>query len=272
MIYSLDRVTRDYPTREGVVHALDDLSLSVNSGERVALIGKSGGGKTTLFRLLNATLRPTSGILRFETKEVGQMSARNLRAMRRRIGTVYQQHYLVPSLSVLDNALTGKLGQWSLWQTVRGILQPARGEVEEVEHVLQLVGLADKRRERADALSGGQQQRLAIARMLMQQPHVILADEPVASLDPGLADSIINLLLRLADDEKRTLLVTLHNVDLALRYFPRIVALRRGHLAFDVKPAALNRDLLDEFYADEARPPQGGEKTDGNKLRFYCAG
>jgi len=254
MIYVLEQVTKNYGLHEGTVRALENFSLSVNYGERLALIGKSGVGKTTLFRLLNATLRPTSGVLRFAGNEVGRMTLRELRAMRRSVGTVYQQHYLVPSLSVLDNALCGQLGQLSLWQTLRGIVRPSKEDVREAEHVLESVGLVDKRHARAEALSGGQQQRLAIARVLMQNPEVILADEPVASLDPALADSITNLLLTLADDGKRTLIVALHNVELALRYFPRIVALSRGSVAFDVDATDLSRDVLDDFYVHDRRP------------------
>lgn len=257
MVYLLEQITKEYRTRDGVTRALDNFSLSVNKGERLALIGKSGAGKTTLFRLLNATLRPSSGVLRFDGRDVGRMSARELRAMRRRVGTVYQQHYLVPSLSVLDNALCGRLGQWSLWQTARSIFRPARQDVEEAEHVLELVGLTDKLRERADALSGGQQQRLAIARTLMQQPDVILADEPVASLDPALADSIVNLLHSVADKGSRTLVVALHNIDLALRYFPRVVGLRGGAVAFDAGAGGLSRAGLDEFYQDSKTPHEG---------------
>ncbi|HEY0078539.1 MAG TPA: phosphonate ABC transporter ATP-binding protein [Pyrinomonadaceae bacterium] len=257
MVYLLDQMTKEYRMREGVLRAVDELSLSVKRGERLALIGKSGAGKTTLFRLLNATLRPTHGRLLFDGQEVGRMSSRELRAMRRRVGTVYQQHYLVPSLSVLDNALCGRLSHWSFWQTARSIIRPSRLDVEQAEHVLEQVGLSEKLRERADALSGGQQQRLAIARALVQQPEVILADEPVASLDPGLADSIMNLLHTVADEGGQTLLVALHNVELALSYFPRIVALRGGALAFDAEAASLSRDALQEFYLDE-RAPAGG--------------
>jgi phosphonate transport system ATP-binding protein len=261
MVYQLDQVTREYRTRDGILRALDGLSLSVKKGERLALIGKSGAGKTTLFRLLNATLRPTRGRLLFDGREVAVMPARELRAMRRRVGTVYQQHYLVPSLSVLDNALCGRLGRWSLWQTARSIVRPARQDVEEAAHVLELVGLKEKLRERADALSGGQQQRLAIARVLMQQPEVILADEPVASLDPALADSIMSLLHDLADDGGRTLIVALHNVELALSYFPRVVGLRGGALAFDTDAASLSRNALDEFYLDDGAASGGrGER------------
>lgn len=256
MVYQLDHITKEYRTREGTTRALDELSLNVNRGERLALIGSSGAGKTTLFRLLNATLRPTDGRLLFDGRDVGQMSARELRAMRRRVGTVYQQHYLVPSLSVLDNALCGRLGRWSLWQTARSVVRPARADVEEAEHVLEQVGLADKLRERADALSGGQQQRLAVARVLMQRPEVILADEPVASLDPGLADSIMGLLHRVADDGGHTLLVALHNVELALSYFPRIVGLRGGAVALDEDASGLSREGLGEFYTDERAPSE----------------
>ena len=251
MVYLLDEVTKEYRGRAGLTRALDGLSLSVGRGERLALVGRSGAGKTTLFRLLNATLRPTRGRVLFDGGDVGLMSSRELRAMRRRVGTVYQQHYLVPSLSVLDNALCGRLGRWSLWQTARSVLRPGRADVEEAEHVLELVGLREKLRERADSLSGGQQQRLAVARVLMQRPDVILADEPVASLDPGLADSVMNLLHEVADDGKRTLVVALHNVELALGYFPRVVGLRGGAVALDAEASGLTRARLAEFYAGE---------------------
>lgn len=256
LAYQLDGVTKEYPARGGATRALDGLSLSVGRGERLALVGRSGAGKTTLFRLLNATLRPTAGRLLFGGRDVGRMTARELRAMRRRVGTVYQQHHLVPSLSVLENALCGRLGGWSLWRTARSLVRPARADVEEAGHVLELVGLADKLGERADALSGGQQQRLALARTLMQSPDVILADEPVASLDPGLADSVMSLLHAVADDGGRTLVVALHNVDLALGYFPRVVGLRGGRVAFDAAAAGLSREALGEFYLDDGEPPR----------------
>ncbi|HEX8422813.1 MAG TPA: ATP-binding cassette domain-containing protein, partial [Pyrinomonadaceae bacterium] len=147
MIYTLERISKHYLTREGsFVAALDELSLGVSEGEQLALIGKSGAGKSTLFRLLNATLRPTSGTLRFAGQDTGALGGRELRAVRRRIGTVYQQHQLVPSLSVLDNVLCGKLGGWSLWQTLRNTVSPGRLEVEEATHALEQVGLADRRR------------------------------------------------------------------------------------------------------------------------------
>ncbi len=249
MIYSLTDVTKSYQTRHGTVSSLNGVSFDVSRGEMVALIGPSGAGKTTLFRLLNATLRPTSGAVQFDGQDVGAMSGRELRAMRRRIGTVYQQHHLVPSLSALENALCGRLGYWSLLQTLRSMIGPPKEEAERAMAALEAVGLADKSRARADELSGGQQQRLAIARVLLQDPEVILADEPFASLDPALTESIASLLVELVDHGKRTMVVTLHDVELALRYFPRIIGLRAGRIAFDAPTTEVSRRSITELYA-----------------------
>lgn len=272
MIYQLTDVTKVYPARAGIVCALNGVTLEVSPGESVALIGQSGVGKSTLFRLLNATQRPTNGSLCFDGSEVSKMPARELRQMRRRVGTVYQQHYLVPSLSVLDNTLCGRLGNWSLLHTVRSVIQPAKDDVEHAMVVLESVGLADKVRARADELSGGQQQRLAIARALMQNPDVMLADEPVASLDPTLAESITNLLVKLATESKRTLIVALHAVELARRHFPRIVGLRQGTVAFDVGADSLNRDLLDEVFLPAAMQATESSQADASqRCKIRCS-
>ncbi|MEK6406704.1 MAG: phosphonate ABC transporter ATP-binding protein [Acidobacteriota bacterium] len=249
MIYRLEEVSKSYATRNGTVPSICGVNFGVVEGEHLALLGPSGAGKTTLFRLLNATLRATAGSLTFAGEEVERMSGRELRAMRKRIGTIYQQHHLVPSLTALENTLCGNLGRWSLLHTIRSTFQPSKQEVDEAMSALEMVGLADKYCCRADELSGGQQQRLAIARVLMQDPDVILADEPMASLDPVLAESIATLLLTLAQDRKRTLIVTLHDVEMALRYFPRIIALREGRIAFDTTPDQVSRDALDALYA-----------------------
>lgn len=272
MIYALESISKHYATRNGIVHSLNGLSMGVKAGEQLAMIGKSGAGKTTLFRLLNATLRPTSGVLRFDERDVGDLAGRELRAMRRRIGTIYQQHHLVPSLSVFDNALCGRLGQWSLWRTLYSTMRPTKHDAEAALDALESVGLADKRFARADELSGGQQQRLAIARVLVQQPDVILADEPVASLDPTLAENIITLLVKLADEQKRTLIVTLHAVELALRHFPRIVALRAGRLAFDADAKSLDRGALEDLYANEGARAKEKLSSDADIWReLRCA-
>jgi phosphonate transport system ATP-binding protein len=264
VIYSLREVTKSYPAAGKVVPAVNGFTLDVQPGERIALLGPSGAGKTTLFRLLNATLRPTSGTLQFDGSDVGAMSGRELRSMRRRIGTVYQQFYLVPSLTALENTLCGRLGYWSFLHTVRSIMRPTRQELEQAMGALEVVGLADKHRARADELSGGQQQRLAIARVLMQDPEVILADEPFASLDPSLKESLASLLMVLVTDGKRTLVTTLHDVNTALRFFPRIVALREGHVAFDTTPAEIDSARLKALY-DKASESKGAATGEGGQ-------
>lgn len=256
MIYRLEEVTKSYSTRNGAVPSLRGIGFGVVEGEHLALLGPSGAGKTTLFRLLNATLRATDGSLTFAGEDVERMSGRELRAMRKRIGTIYQQHHLVPSLTAIENTLCGSLAKWSLLHTIRSAFQPSKQEVDEAMNALEMVGLADKYCARADELSGGQQQRLAIARVLMQDPDVILADEPLASLDPVLAESIASLLVTLAQDRKRTLIVTLHDVEMALRYFPRIIALREGRIAFDTTPDKVSRDALEELYAANTAHPE----------------
>jgi phosphonate transport system ATP-binding protein len=270
MIYSLESVGKLFPHRREPVQALNGVTLQVRPGELLALLGQSGAGKTTLFRLLNATLRPTGGSVLFDGCDTALLSARNLRIMRRRVGTIYQQHNLVPSLTALQNTLCGALGRMSFLGTVRSIFQPTKDDSELAMHALELVGLADKRNARADELSGGQQQRLAAARVLMQSPDVILADEPTASLDPELAETMTSLLTGLARDGRKTLIMAVHKVDLALRHFPRVVGLRAGGLSFDVPSSQVSRDLLGPLYQ---RNGPATEETDGNhfQYRLGCA-
>ncbi len=251
MIYSLKDVCKSYGTRNGAVRALDSLTFDVQKGERVALLGPSGAGKTTLFRLFNATLRPSSGSLRFDGRDLTAMSGRDLRSTRRRIGTIYQQPHLVPSLSALQNTLCGRLGSWSLIHTVRNIVRPNQCDNKQAIAALESVGLADKQNARADELSGGQQQRLTIARVLMQDPEVILADEPFASLDPALTETVGLLLINLVTNGKRTLVATMHDVELALRLFPRIIGIRHGHIVFDKPAVRVDREAIRALYAGE---------------------
>lgn len=251
MIYSLKDVCKSYGTRNGAVRALDGLTFDVQKGERVALLGPSGAGKTTLFRLFNATLRPSNGSLRFDGRDLSAMSGRDLRSTRRRIGTIYQQPHLVPSLSALQNTLCGRLGSWSLIQTARNIVRPNQGENKQALAALESVGLADKQNARADELSGGQQQRLTIARVLMQDPEVILADEPFASLDPALTETVGLLLMNLVTNGKRTLVATMHDVELALHLFPRIIGIRKGRIVFDKPAVRVDREAISALYAGE---------------------
>ena len=265
MIYSLQQVTKSFPQRRGQVQAVSAVTFAVRQGELLALLGQSGAGKTTLFRLLNATLRPSAGALLFDGYDIGSLSGGELRAMRRRVGMIYQQHNLVPSLTVLQNALCGALGRMSFMTTLRSIFQAPKAELDRGLHSLELVGLVDKRNARADELSGGQQQRLAVARVLMQSPDVILADEPTASLDPALAETITSLLVGLARDGNKTLIMAVHKIDLALGHFPRAVGLRRGGLSFDVLSSEVHSDLLSTLYSHDNRST---EKCDGEHVHY----
>jgi phosphonate transport system ATP-binding protein len=259
MIYSLDNVSKSFDS----ITALDAVTFHVGRGEQLAVLGPSGSGKSTLFRLLNATLRPSSGSLSFDGSDTTTMSSPTLRAMRRRTATIYQQHNLVPSLTALENTLTGALGRWSIWHTLRNSILPAREDADRALHALELVSLADKRNTRASELSGGQQQRVAIARALMQAPDVILADEPIASLDPELSRNILDLLIRIASDGKRTLIVALHSVEMAKEHMPRLVALQQGRILFDAAPPDVAQEQWrclysispssDDLSPDEAR-------------------
>ena len=257
MIYELNGVGKEFGEGKHRSVAVRNVTLNISEGEQIALIGPSGAGKTTLFRLLNGSLFPSSGKLLYRQGDVAAMSNGQLRAMRRKIGSIYQQHYLVANMSVLTNTLSGALGRWGLASTLRNLVKPRAVEVERAERCLEAVGLADKRRFRCDQLSGGQQQRLAIARTLMQAPEVILADEPVASLDPALSDEILELLVRLAEEAKLTLFTSLHQVDLALRNSKRIVALRDGEIAFDVPTRELDQHSVTQLYRSaRERDPQ----------------
>jgi phosphonate transport system ATP-binding protein len=269
--YSVENVSKDFSARHRSTPAIDGISLAVPAGEHLSILGSSGAGKTTLFRLLNATLRPTRGSVWVDGCDFGTMSSAELRGARRRIGTIYQQHNLVPSLTSLQNTLCGCLGRWSMAQTVRSIFHPGTTDVQEAIHALELVGLAEKRFSRADELSGGQQQRLAIARVLMQKPEVILADEPIASLDRALADEIISLLVRIGSEGKRTLIVTLHKVELALEYFPRVIGLGEGRMRFDLPSNTVHDDVLRDLYREQKREASRVQDEDPFQRQFGCS-
>jgi phosphonate transport system ATP-binding protein len=259
LIYSLNTVGKEFGEGRHRSVAVRNVSLQVSAGEQIALIGPSGSGKTTLFRLMNGSLFPSSGKLLYRESDLAATNHRQLREMRRRIGSIYQQHYLVAGMSVLANTLSGALGRWGMVSTLRNLASPSAVEVERAERCLESVGLADKRRFRCEQLSGGQQQRLAIARTLMQEPEVILADEPVASLDPVLSNEILELLVRLTEEAKLTLLTSLHQVDLALRHSKRIVGLRCGEIAFD----ALSNDVDQRSLAQLYRSAREHDATPG---------
>ena len=242
--YRLEKVTKVFDRR---LVAVDGIDLRVQRGERAALIGPSGAGKTTLFRMLNCTLRPTAGKLWINGDEVVTLHGKRLRQVRRKIGTIYQQHNLVPRLKVAHNVLAGNLGQWSTARSLISLVRPV--DLEVAYRALRQVGIEEKIFTRTDELSGGQQQRVAIARVLIQDPEVILADEPVSSVDPSLATVIVKLLLEICEKTRKTLLMNLHSVDLALAYFPRVIGIKNGKALFDLSPDKVPDSLLEELYS-----------------------
>jgi phosphonate transport system ATP-binding protein len=216
--------------------ALRDLSLSVAAGERVALVGPSGSGKTTLFRTISGFVPVEAGRILIAGTDITRARGQKLRALRRGIGVIAQQHDLVDRIRVYQNVMAGALGRWSTPHALRFLLWPRHAEMEEARSALERVGVAEKLRARTSELSGGQQQRVAIARALVQQPVVMLADEPIASLDPDLAQHILSLLCRLAGEARIALLCSLHQHEQAERYFDRIVRLQDRMLGEHDRP------------------------------------
>jgi phosphonate transport system ATP-binding protein len=237
---------RDATKRFGGTVALDGVSLDVHRSEFVVLLGLSGSGKSTLLRCLNGLHRVTSGTVEVGGVRVNTASRRELRRLRRRVGFVFQQFNLVGRLSCLENVLIGGLGRLTL-PRYGALTYPRRMRTEALEH-LDRVGLAGLAEQRADTLSGGQQQRVAIARTLMQRPSLLLADEPVASLDPENAGVVMDLLFQVCMEQKLTVVCTLHQIDLALGWAHRLVGLRAGRKVLD-RPAvgASHDDVLDIY-------------------------
>jgi phosphonate transport system ATP-binding protein len=228
------------------VVALDGVDLVVARGEFVVILGPSGAGKTTFLRALNRLVEPAAGSVRIAGHAVTGAAPPALRAVRRQVGMIFQQFHLVRRLSVLDNVLTGRLGYVAPLPSLAGRF-PERDRALARDALAQ-VGLAHLAARRADTLSGGEQQRVAIARALAQAPSVILADEPTASLDPALTDTIMGTLRRINSERGLTLIVTQHQLPIALAYATRIVGLRHGRVAFDGPPAAVTQPVIDRLY------------------------
>lgn len=215
----------------GQLTALADITLQIYPGESVALVGSSGAGKSTLLQVLNGTLIPTQGEIQILGRNLRQLNDRQLRQVQRRIGTIYQQFHLVDSLKVIHNVNAGQLGRWSFPKALLSLVVPQ--EVATAQAALTQVGISEKLYERTDRLSGGQQQRVAIARVLVQNPWLILADEPIASLDPERSREIMDLLRDLTQAQGRTLVVSLHDIEFAKSHCQRIIGLRQGRIVFD---------------------------------------
>ena len=261
----------------GLVHpngkrALQGVSLAIGSGERVAIIGPSGAGKTTLLRLFGASLRPTEGRVAALGDDPWQLSARALRRLRSRIGVVHQAPPIPPRLRVVTAVLAGRLGTWSTGRALASLIHP--NDIAGAHEVLARLDLADRLFDRCDRLSGGQLQRVGIARVLYQRPHLLLADEPVSALDPALADAAVGQLIAQSRASGATLVASLHAVDLALKWFPRIVGMREGVVAFDVPADEVTSAMLYELYATEGRvlPTQSNDPGAIAPLRAEQAG
>ena len=231
--------------------ALEGITLKAEKGERIALIGPSGAGKTSLLSVLGTAQVPTvgtAGILDFCQNRQCTVA---LKALRTRIGTVHQAPPIPARQRVVTAVLAGKLGQWPVWKSLASLVYPL--DVPGARAVLERVDLADKLFARCDQLSGGQLQRVGIARVLYQQPDLILADEPVSALDPALALATVRLLADEAKASGATLVASLHAVDLALSCFPRIVGIKAGRIAFDLPTEQVSEALLQELYASEGQ-------------------
>ena len=225
--------------------ALDGISLRVMQGERVAVIGPSGAGKSTLLALCNATVVPTAGEVTFDGVAVCDTDSWR-RAHGRRVAHIPQELHLVPRLRVVHNVNSARLAEWSTKLALRSLIRPV--EVEEVEELLGRVGLRGKAFIRTDRLSGGERQRVAVARALRQRPTLLLADEPTASLDMGTAAAIMNLLARLAGEDRMTMIVSQHDVGLAAASCDRIVGLRAGRIRFDLPAPEVTASTLGDLY------------------------
>ncbi|MGH7709441.1 MAG: phosphonate ABC transporter ATP-binding protein [Vulcanimicrobiaceae bacterium] len=219
--------------------AITRLTLHVAAGECVAVIGPSGGGKTTLLRAINASLPLAGGTIRVDGTSIAPLRGSELRRMRARLATIAQQHDLIDRLKVYQNVMAGALGRWSTLHALRFLLVPSVRELAEARAALTSVGIPEKLRRSTAELSGGEQQRVAIARALVQRPAAILADEPIASLDPALGEQIVRLLCDLARERGIALLCSLHQPEFALRHFDRIVGIEHGELRFDRTAASV---------------------------------
>jgi len=244
----VEHLTKVYA--RGEVLALDDVSFSVQRGEFLVIIGLSGSGKSTLLRCINRLIEPTAGRVIFDGIDVTAASARELREVRKRMPMIFQQFNLVKRSSVLMNVLSGRLGYISPWLTA--VRRFPRNDIQAALANLERVGIPEQAYKRADELSGGQQQRVGIARALMQGPQLLMADEPVASLDPATANSIFRYLEEINHQEGVTVLCSLHFLSLARRYGSRILALKDGKIVFEGLPSEIDEIRFKEIYGEDA--------------------
>lgn len=241
-----DHVKKVYP---GGVRALDDVSLTIEQGEFVGIIGLSGAGKSTLLGSVNRMIDITDGRVLVDGEDVRSLRGRKLRLFRRRIGMIFQSFNLIPSISVIRNVLVSFAPDMKLWRVLLGLYseRDRRKALDELDNL----GLLEKAYVRCDELSGGQKQRVALARTLAQNPVIILADEPVASLDIVTARTVMDDLERINRERNITVLINIHHVDLALEYVDRIIGIRDGRIIYDGKAENMDSTVLAEIYGGE---------------------
>jgi len=240
------KIEKLFKTYDSVIYVLQDVSLVIEPGEFVVILGKSGSGKSTLLRCINRLVEPTSGRIFLNEKEITGASPSSLRQLRKKIGMVFQQYNLVERFSVQTNVLSGKLASISNLASLLNLFPEV--DVEKSGQVLNRIGLAGKELQRADKLSGGQQQRVAFARALMQNPELILADEPVSSLDPATSNQIMDLLAEFNKKDGVTVICNLHLPSLAKEYGSRLIVLNEGRIVYDGSPTQLSEGKLNSFY------------------------
>jgi phosphonate transport system ATP-binding protein len=235
----------------GANRAVDNVSLSFDRPMMVGIIGRSGAGKSTLLRMINRLTDSTSGTIRFEERDVTALTGRAMREWQSQCAMIFQQFNLVPRLDVVSNVLHGTLNRRSTFATMFSLWP--KEDIHRAIDILERLGIAEHAAKRAEALSGGQQQRVAIARAIMQDPRLVLADEPIASLDPMNAQLVMDDLRRIHDEDGRMVICNLHTLDTARRYCDRVIGMRAGRVVFDGVPAQLTTGVARDIYgADES--------------------
>jgi len=244
----IEHLTKIY--ERGEVLALNDVSFTVKKGEFLVLLGLSGSGKSTLLRCINRLIEPTAGTIVFDGIDVTRSSSRQLRQIRRRMAMIFQQFNLVKRSTVLTNVLSGRLGYVS--PAASAIHKFSKQDIDMAIADLDRVGIPEQAYKRADELSGGQQQRVGIARALMQQPDLLMADEPVSALDPATSHSVMQHLETMNREDGVTVIASLHFLSLARRYGTRILALKDGEIVFEGLPTEIDEARFKEIYGEEA--------------------
>ena len=242
----LEKLDKTYKTGDRALKAID---LEVPKGQVMALIGPSGAGKSTLIRCVNRLVEPTSGSVRLNEVELTTLGSRALRQVRRRMGMIFQEYALVERLSVMENVLSGRLGYVGFWRSY--FRRFPQSDIDEAFRLLERVGLDHMVDKRADELSGGQRQRVGIARALIQDPDLLLVDEPTASLDPKTSRQIMRLICELCEERELAAIINIHDVLLAQMFAERIVGLQLGEIVYDGPPDELSAEVLTQIYGEE---------------------